>query len=501
MTDMTGVDDALEHIERLRHGEVLTTERASAVLALHRAGRLADYQLSAWLATIAARGLRFPETVALTRAYLGPDRQRAAVGGGGGRPVVDKHSTGGIGDKTTLVVVPLVAALGVRVCKLSGRGLGIAGGTIDKLESVPGLRLAFTGAELAARIAADDAVIGSFSGELVPGDTATYGLRSVSGCVRSAPLIAASIVSKKVAVGADAVVFDVRYGAGSLVPDRGAAHRLAGLLVRLGGAFGMRCRAVLSDGSVPLGRTVGNAAEVDEAIDFLRGRGDGRLAAECEALAVQMVRVAEPDEPEARIRERLRSAVASGAALSVFVRMLTAQGGDTTPILRGDGYCRPAVRTLVRARRAGWVTDVSALDIGRAALKLGAGKVFAGDVIDPHAGIRLARPLGGRVAEGDVLAEVFHREGFDGGAAVVLVAGAVRIGPREDCRVPREPEPVPQADARAGAAGEVASKDAADASSGVVADVSAGVAADVCAGVAADVSAGVRADGTGAFHV
>ncbi|MFJ6015309.1 thymidine phosphorylase [Streptomyces sp. NPDC092952] len=447
MTDMIGVDDALEHIERLRHGESLTTERASAVLALHRAGRLADYQLSAWLATIAARGLRFTETVALTRAYLGPVRPVAAMGGGR-RPVVDKHSTGGIGDKTTLVVVPLVAALGVRVCKLSGRGLGIAGGTIDKLESVPGLRLEFTEAELAARLAADDAVIGSFSGELVPGDTATYGLRSVSGCVRSAPLIAASIVSKKVAVGADAVVFDVRYGAGSLVPDHRAARRLAGLLVRLGGEFGLRCRAVLSDGSVPLGRAVGNAAEVDEAVDFLRGRGDRGLAAECEALAVQMVRVAEPDEPEGRIRERLRSALGSGAALSVFVRMLTAQGGDTAPVLRGDGYCRPGVRRLVRARRAGWVTDVSALDIGRAALKLGAGKVFAGDVIDPHAGIRLAHPLGGRVAEGDVLAEVFHREGLDAGAAVDLVAGAVRVGPREDCRAPREPEPLSGADAR-----------------------------------------------------
>ncbi|SFY07313.1 thymidine phosphorylase [Streptomyces atratus] len=454
MTDTFGVDDALEHIERLRHGETLTTERASAVLGLHRTGRLADYQLSSWLATIAARGLRFTETVALTRAYLGPARRGARIRRSG-RTVVDKHSTGGIGDKTTLVVVPLVAALGVRVCKLSGRGLGIAGGTIDKLESVPGLRLEFTEAELAARLAADDVVIGSFSGELVPGDTATYDLRSVSGCVRSAPLIAASIVSKKVAVDADAVVFDVRYGAGSLVPDHGTARRLAGLLVRLGGEFGLRCRAVLSDGSVPLGRAVGNAAEVDEAVEFLRGSGDRGLAAECEALAVQMVRVAEPDEPEGRIRERLRSAVDSGAALSMFVRMLTAQGGDTGPVLDGGGYCRPGARTAVLARGAGWVTDVSALGIGRAALKLGAGKVFADDVIDPHAGIRLTRHLGERVAEGDVLAEVFHRDGLDSGEAVELVAGAVRVGPRENCRVPREPEPVSEADVHTDGTGVV----------------------------------------------
>ncbi|MFD0343224.1 thymidine phosphorylase [Streptomyces sp. NPDC127117] len=454
MTEMFGVDDALEHIERLRHGEALTTERASAVLGLHRTGRLADYQLSAWLATIAARGLRFTETVALTRAYLGPDRRGARVRGGG-RTVVDKHSTGGIGDKTTLVVVPLVAALGVRVCKLSGRGLGIAGGTIDKLESVPGLRLEFTGAELAARLAADDVVIGSFSGELVPGDTATYDLRSVSGCVRSAPLIAASIVSKKVAVGADAVVFDVRYGAGALVPDHGAAHRLAGLLVRLGGEFGLRCRAVLSDGSVPLGTAVGNAAEVDEAVGLLRGSGDRGLAAECEALAVQMVRAADPDEPEDRIRDRLRAAIGSGAALSSFVRMLTAQGGDTGPVLGGGGYWRPEARTAVLARRAGWVTDVSALGIGRASLKLGAGKVFADDVIDPHAGIRLTRQLGARVAEGDVLAEVFHRDGLDSGEAVELVTGAVRVGPRENCRVPREPESVSEADVHTDGTGMV----------------------------------------------
>ncbi|GGV58580.1 thymidine phosphorylase [Streptomyces massasporeus] len=444
MNDAIGVDDILEHIERLRHGETLTTERASAVLDAYRSGRLADYQLTAWLATLAGRGLRFAEIVDLTRAYLGPARGEGAVPRDG-RTVVDKHSTGGVGDKTTLIVVPLVAALGVRVCKLSGRGLGIAGGTIDKLESVPGLKLEFTASELATRLAADDIVIGSFSGALVPGDTATYDLRSVSGCVRSAPLIAASIVSKKVAVNADAVVFDVRYGAGALLADRESARRLAGLLVRLGGAFGLRCRAVLSDGSVPLGTAVGNAAEIDEAIGFLRGTGDRRLRAECEALAVEMVRVSEPDEPEQRIRERLRSAIDSGAALSMLVRMLEAQGGDTGPVLGGGGYCRPKARTSVRAQGTGWITDISSLDIGRAALKLGAGKVSADDVIDPHAGIRLTRHLGEHVAEGDVIAEVFH-DGRDSGDAVALVSRAFSIGRQEDCRVPGEPEPVSEGD-------------------------------------------------------
>nr|BAJ05892.1 putative pyrimidine-nucleoside phosphorylase [Streptomyces sp. SANK 60405] len=445
MNETIGVDDALEHIERLRHGETLTTEAASAVLDLYRTGRLADYQLTAWLATLAARGLRFPEIVALTRAYLGPARREGAATREG-RTVVDKHSTGGVGDKTTLVVVPLVAALGVRVCKLSGRGLGIAGGTIDKLESVPGLKLEFTASELATRLAADDLVIGSLSGDLVPGDTATYGLRSVSGCVRSAPLIAASIVSKKVAVDAEAVVFDVRYGAGALLADRESARRLAGLLVRLGGEFGLRCRAVLSDGSVPLGTAVGNAVEIDEAISFLRGTGDRRLRAECEALAVQMVRVARPNEPEQRIRERLRAAIDSGSALSMLVRMLEAQGGDTGPMLGGDGYCRPRARTAVPAPRAGWITDISSLDIGRAALRLGAGKVRADDVIDPHAGILLSRHLGDFVAEGDVIAEVFH-DGRDSGDAVALVSGAFSIGRHEDCRVPGEPEPVSEDDA------------------------------------------------------
>ncbi|NEE14167.1 thymidine phosphorylase [Streptomyces sp. SID7499] len=454
MNDAIGVDDALEHIERLRHGETLTTEWASAVLDLYQTGRLADYQLSAWLATIAARGLRFTETVALTKAYLGPAvRERGAVPRNG-RTVVDKHSTGGIGDKTTLVVVPLVAALGVRVCKLSGRGLGIAGGTIDKLESVPGLKLEFTASELATRLAADDVVIGSFSDALVPGDTATYDLRSVSGCVRSAPLIAASIVSKKVAVNADAVVFDVRYGAGALLDDRTSARRLAGLLVRLGGAFGLRCRAVLSDGSVPLGTAVGNAAEVDEAVEFLRGTGDRRLRAECEAIAVQMVRVTEPGEPEHRIRERLRSAIESGTALSMFVRMLESQGGDAGPVLGGGGYCTPRARTAVLARDTGWVTDISALDIGRAALKLGAGKVRADDVIDPHAGIRLIRRLGERVAEGDVVAEVLH-DGPDVGDAVALVSRAVSVGRREDCREPGEPEPLSEEDVRTDETGTV----------------------------------------------
>ncbi len=456
----TSVADVLAHIERLRAGETLDDERASAILELYQRGGLADYQMSSWLATIAARGLRFEEIVSLTKAYLGPGRHGAlgrasGLSGTRGRVLVDKHSTGGVGDKTTLVVVPLVTSLGVQVCKLSGRGLGIAGGTIDKLKGIPGLRLTFTDAEFAKRLGEGHSIMASFSSDLVPGDTATYDLRSASGCVRSIPLIAASIVSKKVAVNADAVIFDVKYGAGTLLPDHGSASQLARLLIRLGNEFGLRCEAVLNDGSQPMGSAVGNAVEVDEAVALLSGSADHCLPVLIEAVAVRMVRVANLDEPEESIRRRLAVAIESGAALAALVRILSSQGADVQPIRDGSGYCRPGARRSVVARHAGWVTDVSSEGIGRASLMLGAGRVFADDVIDADAGVSLIKHVGDRVAEGDVIAEVFRGYGTIDPAVLDLVSGAFSFGGPQECHARQEPELVSESDARSHEAGTV----------------------------------------------
>jgi len=416
-----------------RDGRELPEAEISGVVADFVAGLVPDYQMSAWLATVACRGLTIAETAALTSAYVAGgerlDLRRLD------RTVLDKHSTGGVGDKVSLIVVPIVAACGVAVVKMSGRGLGHAGGTIDKLESITGLRLDLTPDEVYATVAKAGMVITGQSAALAPGDGATYALRDVTGTVESVPLIAASIISKKVAVGAHGLVLDVKTGAGALLPDRGLATELARTMVELATMSGLRCRAVLSDMSQPLGHAVGNALELIEALAVLRGDYVPRVTELCVALCRLLLQSAEPGLTGEEADLRIAAVLSSGAAHEQFVRWTDAQGGDAR-MIEDPSLLPHAPRTeTITAGRAGWVRAVDPRAIGHAALRIGAGRLAHGAAIDPGAGVRVACHVGAKVDAGDRLAELYYTSG-DIAAATDLARSAFVIGEEQPAEPP-----------------------------------------------------------------
>ncbi|MFJ4624016.1 thymidine phosphorylase [Streptomyces sp. NPDC088812] len=414
----------LDSITRKRAGQALDPEQIEGVVADHVAGRIPDYQMAAWLATVACRDLDLEETLALTRAFVVGGKRLGL--GGPGRTVLDKHSTGGVGDKVTLVVVPLVAACGVAVAKMSGRGLGHAGGTLDKLESVDGLRLDLGAAEVRSLLDEVGMVITGQSEELAPGDQAVYGLRDATATVGSIPLIAASIISKKVAVGAHGLLLDVKTGAGALLPDHASSVRLAAVMADLARAFGLRCRAVLTDMSQPLGHAVGNALEVREALAALRGEQVPGLSELSRALARLMLQNAEPELTDDAADRRVAHALDSGAAHELFLRWAGAQGADVR-VLREPGLLPTAPRrAVVSADRSGWVAAVEPVVIGTAALRVGAGRLVRGAALDHAAGVVLRRRVGDPVRAGDPLAEI-HYTDADPAVAVALTGSAFTI--------------------------------------------------------------------------
>lgn len=388
----------------------LSPDTITAVVDGFTRGAIPDYQMSAWLMAVTCRGMDFAEVVALTRAYV-DSGSRLELGLGGF--VVDKHSTGGVGDKTTLVVVPLLASLGIPVAKMSGRGLDFAGGTLDKLESIPGLRLALSAAEMRDVLGRTGMTIVAQTADLVPADGATYALRDVTGTVESFPLIAASIMSKKIAAGTAGVVLDVKFGRGALTGDLGDAEELARLMIRVGAVFGLSCRAVLSDMNAPLGAASGNALEVREALDVLRGRAVPGLTELCCALAAEAIQLAglRIDREEARrlAAEHLRS----GRALPVFREWVRAQGGDADVVDRPERLPSAPVVDTVTADADGWVHDIDARAIGLLGLRLGAGRTTKGAPIDRAVGVVLRCRIGDRVEAGQPLADV-HWQGGTG---------------------------------------------------------------------------------------
>jgi pyrimidine-nucleoside phosphorylase len=439
---MAGTDPAIAEasgrvlaaVARTRAGLELPPGDVERIVADFVAGRVPDHQMSAWLATVACAGLSDAGTQALTRAYVDSgDRLDLR---GIGRTVLDKHSTGGVGDTVSLVVVPVVAACGVAVAKMSGRGLGHAGGTIDKLESVPGLRLDLDAAATVAVLREAGMVITGQSAALTPADGATYALRDVTGTVESVPLIAASIIAKKVAVGADGLLLDVKTGAGALIPDRTEATRLATTMVRLAGTFGLRCTAALTDMSQPLGRAVGNALEVKEALDVLRGQEVPGLTELARVLSRLMLRIADPGLSDDAADARVADVLSSGAAYDRFRRWAAAQGADTRTLDRPDLLPTAPHRVPVHATAAGWVTDVHPRAVGEAALRVGAGRLAQGAALDPAAGVVLHHRVGDRVDAGDLVAEVHHGD-RDPDGAFALVQSAVVVGPE-----PPAPRPV-----------------------------------------------------------
>lgn len=393
--------NVVDIILKKRDGRELSADEIGYFVREYTAGAIPDYQASALLMAICLRGMTAAETLLLTTA-MRDSGERADLSAIEGFKA-DKHSTGGVGDKTTLVVAPIAAACGLKVAKMSGRGLSFTGGTIDKLQSIPGFRTSLSGDEFAAAVNSAGLAVIEQSGALAPADKKLYALRDVTGTVESLPLIASSIMSKKLATGADGLVLDVKVGSGAFCKTASQARALAQTMVDIGQSAGIVTRALLTDMETPLGRTIGNALEVAEAVETLRGRGERHFAELCVRLSALMLECAGLGD-EARCRALAEAALKSGEALRRFRGMVAAQGGDLRAVDDTSLLPRAAVTDCVKARETGCIVRQDAELFGRAALALGAGRARKEDDIDPSAGIVLAKKRGDRVEAGETVA-------------------------------------------------------------------------------------------------
>ncbi|MEE6450689.1 pyrimidine-nucleoside phosphorylase [Gottfriedia acidiceleris] len=392
-------------IEKKRDGKTLTTEEVNFVIKGFTDGSVPDYQMSAFAMAVFLKGMTEKEYSDLTMAMVhsGDTIDLSNIEG----IKVDKHSTGGVGDTTTLVLGPLVASLDIPVAKMSGRGLGHTGGTIDKLEAVEGFHVELTEEEFTKQV--NDiklAVIGQ-TGDLTPADKKLYALRDVTATVNSIPLISSSIMSKKIAAGADAIVLDVKTGAGAFMKDIDDARDLAKAMVKIGNNVGRQTVAVISDMSQPLGFAIGNALEVKEAIDTLKGEGPKDLEELCLVLGSQMVVLAKKAETLEEARAKLLENMKNGKALEVFKAFLVAQGGDGSVV--DDPSKLPQAKYVqeVVAKQDGYVSQIVADAVGTAAMKLGAGRATKESVIDLAVGLMLNKKVGEAVKKGESLVTVY----------------------------------------------------------------------------------------------
>jgi pyrimidine-nucleoside phosphorylase len=426
---------AVDLIRHKRDGGTLDRAQIDFFVGGVTDGSLPDYQAAALLMAIVLKGMTREETVALTEAMIASGVRVTYPNLPG--VAVDKHSTGGVGDKASLVLAPLVAACGAPVPMMSGRGLGHTGGTLDKLESIPGFRTALTLDELQEAVSKVGCALLGQTADIAPADRRLYALRDVTGTVESIPLISASIMSKKVAEGIGGLVLDVKTGSGAFMKTRDASRALAESLVAIGQAFGVETEALITRMSSPLGRTIGNSLEVIEAVETLKGRGPSDVEDLSVALAARMLIVSRLEADEARAEARLREALASGAGLEKLREVVEFQGGDPRAL---DDYSRlPAApgREMVRASRAGFVGTLEAEAIGRAGVALGAGRARLGDPVDHGVGIEVVAPPGAAVSAGDAVLIVHHRRGRGLDEALPLLTGGVHI-----VEQPAPPEPL-----------------------------------------------------------
>ena len=405
---------------RLRHDELREIAQAAAD------GSVPDYQLAALLMAIFWRGLDADETSALTSAMLATGRtlHRPAQA----PPWIDKHSTGGVGDKTSLILAPLLASVGVAVPMMSGRGLGHTGGTLDKLESIPGFRTDLSLARAEAQLADIGCALIGQTAEIAPADRRLYALRDATATVECIPLIAASIMSKKLAEGLTGLVLDVKRGSGAFLPQLDRGLELARTMIELGHAAGVPVVTLLTAMDRPLGAACGNALEVRECLDALRGGGPEELWTVTEALAIEMLCLARPDLSTDDARATLRSAITSGAALETFRRIVRAQGGDARAL---DDPARlpraPEIGDLTAAR-TGTLQALPPRPIGHAIIALGGGRTTAADVVDPAVGIVFRARLGEAVRAGDVIATIHARTPGDLASAQARLRAIITIG-------------------------------------------------------------------------
>lgn len=392
---------AVDIIRSKRQGEELTSAEIEFMVLGFTRGDVPDYQLSAWMMAILWQGMSERETIDLTMtmAHSGDVLDLSSVA-----PfVVDKHSTGGVGDKTTLVIAPWVACMGLPVGKMSGRGLGFSGGTLDKLESVPGFNVNLTRQEFMDQLREHGIVVAGQSADLAPADGKMYALRDVTATVESLPLIASSVMSKKIAAGANAIVLDVKTGSGAFMKTEEEAVALAEMMVRIGAGVRRRITAVISDMEQPLGQAVGNALEVEEAIATLRGFGPADFTEHCLVIAAEMLLLGNRSSTVEGAKSALRRAMHRGQAVAKLREWLRAQGGDDQVVDHPQMMPRARLVSDLAAPRSGYVGGISAMDVGLAAVALGAGRQRKGDTIDHAVGIVLNKKVGERVEAGESL--------------------------------------------------------------------------------------------------
>ena len=420
---------AAELIERKRNGEELPPDAISELILGYARDEIPDYQLAAFCMAVYFRGMTAAETYALTDAMIRSGRM-LDLGAALGRKVVDKHSTGGVGDKTTIAVGPIVAACGVPVGKMSGRGLGHTGGTLDKLEAIPGFSVDLSVDDFVRQVQEVGLALVGQTDDLVPADKKLYGLRDVTATVDILPLIASSIMSKKIAGGADAIVLDVKVGDGAFMKTLEAARELAQAMLELGEHAGREVVCLLTDMDQPLGTAVGNALEIAEARDTIRGQGPPDFTELVLDACASLLALSDLGVDEEEGRRRAEAAVADGAALSLYERWVRAQGGDPDP----DALPKAPVVLEVHAPTSGSVVRLGAIAVGIAALHLGAGRRTKEDTIDHSVGVVCRAKRGASVSAGDVLAEVHARDEASATEAVEAVLAAYELGdepPRE----------------------------------------------------------------------
>ncbi|MDR0877639.1 MAG: thymidine phosphorylase [Treponema sp.] len=421
---------AVDIIMNKRAGKALTREEIEFLIGGYVAGSIPDYQVSAWAMAVFFRGMTPLETAALTDLMLhsGEVMDLSDVSG----PLVDKHSTGGVGDKTSLILAPLAAALGIRDPMMSGRALGHTGGTLDKLEAIPGYRTSLTKEEFKNILIKDGFAMTGQTKEIVPADRLLYSLRDVTGTVESIPLITASILSKKAAEGAGALVLDVKYGSGAFMKNADDGEKLARSMVDTGKAMGKKIIALLTDMDEPLGNMVGNFLEVEECYNCLDGKID-RLSADLMEvtleLAARMAILGGKAKDTAEARKICEAALASGKPKELFLANIKSQGGDVEKFLSLLGTYRSPHHAEIKAASGGYISRIDAWKIGHAAVGLGVGRNRSDDPVSPTAGLQFLRKSGDPVKKGDMIINVWGKDPASLDEALPRIAEAVEYSP------------------------------------------------------------------------
>ena len=414
-------------IEAKRDGRTLDAATLRSFFLEFNRGAIEDYHMAALLMAIFFRGLDQDELDVLTTVMIESGETLAAPSN---RPWIDKHSTGGVGDKVSLVLAPLVASLGISIPMMSGRGLGHTGGTLDKLESIPGFRTDLTLEQASQQIADIGCALLGQTDSIAPLDKRLYALRDVTGTVNSIPLIAASIMSKKIAEGATGLVLDVKHGSGAFLPGTDDAVTLAKTMVAIGKARGCETVALLTAMDRPLGRAVGNALEVEEAVAVLNGEGPADVLEVTMALGTEMVCLAEPECQRQEAANRLTDALRSGLATKKFQEVIEAQGGNPLVVSDPGALPQAAIRSVFRAPTSGVVSAIHPKSLGYGLIELGGGRRATDDDIDPSVGFHISVQVGERLEQGQPIASVYANSELEVGVGVEVVAQAIEIGDR-----------------------------------------------------------------------